>query len=199
MSNNKENSNLPHRDAVTNFQINTLLNAVGLLANVLTNPPRDIEGVPQHLDGGSKCAAEASFINVCSRIDEIVSDPTRWGFHFQEHLEYKLGELYQQEINLRNAQQRAIEEVNSPHRVYGPTLVKLKDGTFAAVLGDINDDIEKCIVGVGVTPEEAIKAFDEVFKGEPSQAMINWLAKKDAEEKKPKRKKKDDTHSKDSH
>lgn len=188
MSNPKENTTLPHRDQITNFQINTLLNVAGLLANVLTNPMREFEGVPSPaLDGGIKTSAEASFINACNRIDEIVSDPARWTFKMQEHLEYKLGEIYSREIQLKEAQLKSVNEVNSPHFLYKPTLVRLKDGTYAAILGDLND-VDNSLVGVGLTPADAMKSFDEAFNGQPDQAMIDWLEKQSASA--PKKKKK---------
>lgn len=190
MGNPKENTTLPHRDQITNFQINTLLNVAGLLANVITNPMREFEGVPSPaLDGGIKTSAEASFINVCNRIDELVSDPARWTFKMQEHLEYKLGEIYAREIQLKEAQLKSVNEVNSPHFLYKPTLVRLKDGTYAAILGDLND-VDNSLVGVGLTPDEAMKAFDAAFVGAPSQAMAEWLEKQQSEQPQPKRKKK---------
>lgn len=182
MGKQQDDTKLPHRDQITNFQINTLLNVAGLLANVLTNPMREYEGVPSPaLDGGIKTSAEAVFINTCNRIDELVSDPARWTFKFQEHLEYKLGEIYTRELQLKDAQLKSANEVNSPHFLYKPTLVRLKDGTYAAILGDLND-VENSLVGVGITPEEAMKAFDEAFVGTPSQSMVAWLEKQEKEQ-----------------
>jgi hypothetical protein len=190
MSNkNNEYPKLPNRDTVTAVQVTTLLNVVGMLSNVLCN--QAYESIPgsHKLDGGPRIAAENTFINVCSRLDDILSDTGRWKFDFQDHLEYLLGKLYAQETAFREAQTRVANEASTPHAIHKPVLLRTADDLYIAVLGD-PADIDKSVIGLGSSPAEAMQAFDVVFNGGLPENMRLWLQNRIESEKTTKTKKK---------
>ena len=184
MSNNNQKNNpinLPHRDQVTAFQVQTVLNIVGVLSGVLHGPPVFIEqNIPQkkELDGGVKNSVETTLIHACSRLDDILTDPARWTFAMQEHLEYKLAALYHEETIWRQAQTRMINEHNSPHYNYNPTIIKLDTNEYIAIMGD-PQDMDNAVYGVGESPAQALEAFDTVFNGGMPDSMVRWLAKQE--------------------
>jgi hypothetical protein len=186
---------LPQRDSVTNLQVSTLLNVVMTLTGVLLNPTRENDDPNwrdrKKLDGGALAAAETTFINVCSRIDEILADKTRWNFEAQNQLESEIAKVYQQQRLALKAQTEATEEISSPHRQYNPKLVKLSDSSWIAILGDENN-LDNAIVGVGYSPAEALAAFDGMFKGDLPDSVAHWLAEHEAMEITEKQKQNED-------
>lgn len=152
---------LPQRDEVTARQLGCLLQAAATLYPILLNHDPDKESN----NGGPLEAAEATFTKICDRIDSIIDDPKRWNLDLQNTLEMQLSELYQSHINLLRTQQAATSLLASPHTIHKPSLLKLEDGSWLAVLGDLNNP-EKCIIASGRNPAEAMMAWDMVFTGQ---------------------------------
>lgn len=176
-NNNQQQTKFPARDTVTSVQLSNLLGVINSLSYLLTVPIRDSEtNIPSSgnpLDGGAKAAVEATVINACGQIDEILKDPSRWKLDWHEHLEYKLGEIYQQQLNFLRAQTAAVEEIRSPHYVYRPTLAQVADGNYLAFMGDQND-LENAVFGVGSSPAEAMRSFDQAFNGQVPEGTMKW-------------------------
>jgi hypothetical protein len=168
---------LPSRESINAMQITNLLNIFSLLTAYLvqaklTDAESDYHGGKQ--DGGVKCAVETTVINLCSRLDEALTEPGRWDLHAQNNLESTLIECYKQNTRMLRAQADGYEEIVSPHHRLKPMLVKMGND-WIAFCGDINN-IDNAIVGIGTYPEQAIKAFDELFRGGVPEHMKPWLA-----------------------
>lgn len=177
--NKQQETKFPARDTVTSVQLSNLLGVVNSLSYLLTNPVRDTDPIApgvNPLDGGAKAAVEATVINACGQIDEILKDPSRWKLDWHEHLECKLGEIYQQQLAFLRAQTAAVEEIRSPHYVYRPTLAQVADGSYLAFMGD-KDDLEHSVYGVGASPAEAMKSFDQAFEGQVPEGTMKWYKK----------------------
>lgn len=173
---NHENQKLPNRDNVTKSQTDTLLQIASLMANVLVNPQRDFEGTEgTKLDGGAHMAAATTFINACAKLDEIITDKARFNFESQNMIEAQYFQALKQQTIFVREQTETVRELNTPHSRYRPDLRKLSDGNWAAMLGDPRD-LNNAIVGVGVTPQQAIEAFDGVFVGSLPQHLLDYLA-----------------------
>lgn len=175
---------LPQRDTVTNLQIGTLLNIGGMLTNILLNPLRENDdskwrGLPQ-LDGGVLAAAEATFINLCAKLDEIIADETRFNFNSHNTLEAQLSEVYAAHLEFTRAQTSATRSIEAPHRQYNPAIMRLPDGNYIAILGSLKD-LDGSITGYGPTPALAIEAFDGIFNGKLPDHLVEWLKKKQIE------------------
>jgi len=177
-----------HRDLSTQNQIHMLLAVSQTMMGFLINPSREAENIPgQHsLPGEARIAAETTFIKSCSVLDAILEDKKRWTPEFQEKLEKFWQESITQSISESKARQASFEaqklaadEVRSPHFRYRPALLMLKDGCYAAVLGDLNKP-EESIAGIGDTPAEAVDQFDNVFRGEVSPEVGEWLTEREA-------------------
>jgi len=175
-----------HRDLSTQNQVNSLLAIGGAMMDFLTEKPKDAENIPglRPLPGEARAAAETTLIKVCDRLDTILDEKERWGIAYQLSLEKMFIEsakrsrilaerqlkMFLMETQKAEAQRDAALEVKSPHFRYKPTLFALKDGGWAAFLGDEND-LDHGITGVGASPAEALKAFDMVFSGKMPEHM----------------------------
>jgi hypothetical protein len=178
MSNGQSKSSaqipVPQRDNVTKSQVDTLLQIASLMANVLVNPQRDFEGTGTSLDGGAHTAAVNTFVNVCSKLDEIVSCKDRFGFDYQTLLERQMFEHFKQNTLFVREQTEAVRELNTPHSRYRPNIIKMLDGNWAVILGNVAD-LDNAIVGIGITPQQAIESFDGMFTGNLPQHLIDYL------------------------
>lgn len=172
---------LPHRDSVTSFQVRTLLDIANVMAGALIAPLSEFTRA--EMDGEAKLSAAATFIGACSRLDDIISDKSRWDLENHDTLEKKLSEVYTQNLAFLTAQTEAAKEVNSPHFIYRPLILKLnKPGAaieYVAILGDPKD-LDNCIIGVGITPKQALEAFDGMFTGNMPDHLVEWLAQREA-------------------
>jgi hypothetical protein len=162
---------LPHPDAVTNAQVVTLLNMIGMLTPMLISPNENIPGKSAP-EGCVTDSAAATFINVCNRLDEIIADKKRWDTSFQETCEMRATTIHLQNMEVLKAQQEAAAEVSSPHFRYRPN-VSVAPGGWMAYVG--HPETPNVILGLGRTPDEAIKNFDLVFKGTVPPYMVAWL------------------------
>jgi hypothetical protein len=137
----KSQNNLPSRAQVTAQQVQVLLHVVGMLSPYVLQPHRELENIPGQnaMNGEAATAAQTTFINVCSKLDAILADDTRWTMDINQTLENQLYAVYVTQQELLKEQIIATKEINLPHNKYRPTLYKLRDNTYAAILGDLDD------------------------------------------------------------
>jgi len=156
----------PPRDTVTAQQIATLINAARGLVGCLHHPDETPIGGPT--DGGIQLAVEASVNRICSRIDELVADDSRWSMKDQETLEKDMSFMLKNQGQAAIAHRRALEATQLPQFKVRPLLVKLTSEAWVAYLGDI-EDRDDCIVAIGTYPQEAFNNFDKVYLGMSSE------------------------------
>lgn len=179
-----------HRDISTQSQLQMLLQVSGMMLTALTA----VQNAEESSDGSTPClpeaklAAENTFIKVCDRLEKIIADEPRWSDEYQKSLERLYTEQHEERMKTFKAQRQAAEnqhraaelqaqnltELLTPHFKYKPALLKLEDGKFMALLGDAAD-AQSGIVGVGDSPAEAIKSFDEFFQGSIPDPLRAWL------------------------
>jgi len=177
----QKTSPLPQRDSITSLQIGTLLNTIATLSNMLAIPEHAADN-PHHdkpeLDGGARSAMEASLIHTCDRLDTIIRDESRWSFDAQNGLEAAILKNYEQNLAFLKAQTAAAEEITKPHFKYRPAIIRLPDGLWVAILGDLAH-LDTALVGIGPTPDEAVRSFDQEFKGSVPAGLSAWLDKRE--------------------
>lgn len=167
--------NVPERNLTTSQQTQTLLGVCGMFWSMLQGPPQLDEGLPKAgtVQGEARTAAEMTFVKACDALQVILDDKQRWDFTFQASIEHHFREATALNRDFLIAQKHAAEEKASPHFRWQPSLVRLTTGEWAAVLGDI----ETGIVGVGNNAQEALDAFDAMFRGEISESVKTFLEK----------------------
>lgn len=188
---NPQKQMLPSRDAVTGFQVNTVLSIVQTMGQFLSSP--DIDPANPHkpggsMDGGPRASAEVTFTKACEKLDSILEDKSRWDLEIQRLLELQLAKLMQEQRVFLAAQTAASLALNTPTYLHEPTIINAGDGSFVALLGD--PDAPACL-GIGDSPEAACQDFDKSFKGEVTESQLKWLSEHpDETPKKPAKKKK---------
>lgn len=153
-------------------QVNTLLNIGGLLLNYIR--PMESANVPgsaPQIDPSTKMAAETTFIKVCNTLDSILDERSRWTMKGLGKLEKALHHMYAANEDFIETQTQAAYLLTCPHSRFRPTLAKLSDGNFAAILGDISKP-ETAIIGIGPSAEAALLNFDEVFTGREKEQIL---------------------------
>ena len=166
--------NLPERQLTTSQQVNTLLGVCGMFWSVLHSGAPDPETESPRLRGEPRLAAESTFIKACAALQQVLDDPRRWDFEYQNTIEADYKESIELNKDYLRAQKAHAEEMASPHFRLQPSLLKLTDNTWMAILGDINN-IEHAIIGVGANPKEAFESFDKSFSGETSESVIKFI------------------------
>lgn len=166
---------LPSRDAVTGFQVNTVLQIVQTVGQFLVQP--DIDAANPHkpggsMDGGARDSATVTFIKACEKLDLILEDKGRWDMEVQQLLELQLAKLMRDQMAFLAAQTAASLALNSPTYLHQPTIVNAGDGNFIALLGDPENP---ACIGIGGSPAEACADFDKSFTGQTTPNQIRWL------------------------
>lgn len=175
----KKNFLAPNRNAMTNEQVQTLLQIAGCMHMVLTQPPDTEYPKRPELDGEVKSSAEATLIKACAQLDNIVDDNARWTTNTQDNLERKLTDVYDGQLKVFESQIAVNLLFQTPHHRFRPLIFPTVEGEYLVVLGDPKH-LDEAIYGLGPTPELALKAFDEVFAGKMPDHMIEWLAEREA-------------------
>lgn len=174
-NNNHQIRSIPDREATTAVQVNSLLSIAQAMAYALLAPNHNISE-PHHskpeLDGGSKSAAEMTFIECCNRLTDMIRDDSRWDLLLQKALGIQAVKLNQTHIEVLEIQKKAVSGLATPSYKHKPTLIRLTDGYYCAYLGDKPED---SLCGIGRTAEEAFAAFDKVFVGQVPESMIQYL------------------------
>lgn len=161
---------LPSRDQVTSVQVQTLLHAAQTLNSLVVSrgATEDSGGAT---DGGVAAAVDSTIIRICSQLDNIVDDVSRWSMDTQGRLERQLELVYAANLDVLNTQKEAVKQSMSPHLTAGAKLLKIENGQWVAILGNPHN-LDECIVGIGDNPADALKNFDEVFRGAKNK-LIN--------------------------
>ena len=128
------------------------------------------------LDGGVKMAIENTMVNVCSRIDAIVGDESRWSLEERNKLEEQIHKSYQASADLFEKQRALAAEANTPHAKYTPGLMRIRPGMWMAIKGSL-ENLDGSIVGLGESPKAALDCFDACFNGEISQEQQDYIKK----------------------
>lgn len=151
------------REAITAAQIHHLLSVAGTMASIAHRHPTLDEDENETLPAKTEAqiAAENTFINACSVLDQILADPMRWDLSFQQQQE----KVFQaQQLATVNRRIRDLEECDLPHVRFSPSLYRTVDGKWMALLGD-PDSPGSGVTGIGNSPQEAINNFDATFLG----------------------------------
>ena len=159
--------NMSSRELLTQMQLTSLLNVASFSWSALQGPPRhpfsdESPAAPEKTEGW--IAAENLFIKTCAAIEQIVEDRQRFDFTFQKRVEEDYAQAMRLNLEYIQAHRDAAVQAASPHMQVNPSLVKMQDGSYMAVLGNMAD-LHNCIVGAGRSPQEALDAFDLAFKG----------------------------------
>lgn len=167
---------MPSRDAVTGFQVNTVLQIVQTMGQFLTQP--DIDAANPHkpggsMDGGARSSAEVTFVKACEKLDSILEEKSRWDLEIQRLLELHLAKLMRDQMIFLQAQTAASLAINTPTYLHEPTIINAGDGNFIALLGD---PTHPACIGIGNSPEAACLDFDKSFRGEVTENQLKWLA-----------------------
>jgi len=167
----------PNREAVTTGQLQNAMMVCSTAITGLIHWHRDDEEskyTPQ--DSEARIALENTLITACARLDKILIDDRRWSIEYQMGLENEFKKSHASNLAFLESQQKASEEVASPHFQHRPRLAKSEDGQlWVAIMGD-EKDLDNAVLGIGRTPEEALAEFDKNFQGkEKSPEVIAFL------------------------
>ena len=162
----------PNKDNATTSQISNLLQIVGVLTACMT-AAEDYQG--GKLDGGTKAAISGTIIEVCNRLGQMMGEKSRWDIGEYVGLTNEMKKMYEENTKLIVAQRAAYEDATSPHARYKPSLVKLGNGKWLAIAGDLGN-IDNALVGIGDYPEQAVEQFDALFKGKVTPELAKFLA-----------------------
>lgn len=175
----------PPRDAVTGNQLSMLLNAAHMMISCARAPSAD-EDEGGAKDGGTKSAAEATFIKICDRIDQVLDDSSRWSMENQDTLEKDMSGMLKAQTSTAEMHRRILNHTQLPHFRFHPKLVKLKSA-WIAVVGDLQDRAGS-IIAIGLSPQDAFNHFDRVFMGreteETHQDLLDELLKETKQQRK---------------
>lgn len=173
---------IPSREQVTNLQVSTLLSSLATLLPFYRRGSRwdsdDDSATVSRIDGGAQMAMETTIVNICDRLDSIVTDQGRWSMEATNNLERHLAMLYTEHAKTLKLQQQQLYYMARPSSRHNPAMLRLRDGSWLAILGRI-EDIDNAIVGIGGSPEQALEAFDEMFKGKIPSHLEAWMAVRD--------------------
>lgn len=170
---------LPSREHISAMQVTNLLSIFGAMGNFLIYSANVEEEKGGKLDGGVRMAAESTLVKVCAKLEEVIDEKPRWTAATYNDLESHLANIYKENARMLGAQAAAYEEVISPHYRLKPSLVKMTDGTWIAFCGDPTN-LDNALVGAGVSPQNALEAFDALFKGQIPEHLAKWIAEREA-------------------
>jgi len=166
---------MPTREALTRSQLETLHTVMHNLSPYLLGSQRSFlasldEDLPPKLDGGVVASAATTFINVCSRIDEILLDKSRWDTAAHDKLYDAIAAVQKAQVDYLSAQAEGAKMLQRPSIQFHPTVAN--DGErFVAFYGDIKR-VGYAIIGIGNTPAEALVDFDRAFLRSPQDQII---------------------------
>jgi hypothetical protein len=161
---------LQTREVMTQAQVMPILHMVQALVSCLNGPAfMTDETTRKDLDGGVKSAMESTIIRACGRLDAILGEDSRWTIS-----ESPVEKYLSTQSALAEAQMKLTQHAMKPHQRHKPALIKMSDGNWCAMLGDV-DDLDNAITGIGRTPQEALDAFDGMFTGQIPPALLDFL------------------------
>lgn len=168
---------IPTREVTTSQQLSNLLGVAGFTASFLGHvyaEPDPDKSKPTFRE--AHLAAENTFIQTLAAIDKVVEDAARWTLEAQQFAE----DAYKKAVKLNEeflvAQKKAAEEIVKPHSKAHPSLLRMADGAWLAILGSLAD-IDNSIMGVGDSAQQALDEFDESFCGRVGPNTLAWIKK----------------------
>jgi hypothetical protein len=162
---------LPSRESVTEHQILMLMHMMNGLNPFLLGSPLNPEfSPPQKIDGGVACAASVSFINLCSRLDAILADNSRWDTLLHDRLYASIEKVQTAQVKFLEEQAASAAAVRRPCFQMRPTIAQSSED-FIAVFGDLSKP--GCyIIGRGKTANEALLDFDKAFDRTTAEQLL---------------------------
>jgi hypothetical protein len=143
----------------TATQLGILLNAMnGLLPYVMKGSALHFPGADGHpieMDGSAVEAASATVINITTRIDKILSDEERWDLAHVKHATEQINAI-------ASKQQAALDSALRPCMQLRPTLGFSPVNASWVAVYQAEDGLVP-LVGIGASPDDALKSFDEQF------------------------------------
>lgn len=158
-------------DSVTALQIDTLLRVSAHFSGIVFFGGERTE----EPNGNCLTSAQATFINTCNALDNLLTDPSRWSLGHMNRADERLEQAHELNLQFLRNQAEASKEISTPHWRYRPALMRTDSGKWMAFLGDLERDPSSCIIGIGSFPDEAISAFDSMFSGKIPPHMVDWL------------------------
>jgi len=162
---------IPSREQVTNLQVSTILSSIQTLMPFFHSSDWKDGGV---MDESTKFSVQTTMIKLCNRLDMVMDDNDRWSMKSTGELEKHLSNLYSEHARTLKLQQQQLYYLNRPHVRHSPSLYRLVDGSWLAILGNL-DDINNAVVGVGGSPAQALEAFDDMFNGKIPTHLQPWM------------------------
>jgi hypothetical protein len=162
---------LPTKESVTEHQLVMLLSIINNLGPYLLGlhgPLREFEA-PAKIDGGVATSASVTFINACTRLDEILLDKSRWDTAAHDRLYDSIEQVQAAQVQFLHEQAEAARATRLPSFQLRPMIAT--DGEkFLAVYGDVNKP-GHALIGIGATPKEALEDFDRAFDRVPAEQL----------------------------
>lgn len=171
MNTQKPGGYIPNRESIAEQQVNTALSMLHALMPYILAPHRDPLNPPKELDGGTECAVAATFIKICSRLDAMLDDPTRWKLEDHDKLYAAILESHRVQQVFVKEQIEAAKVVQRPSYQLKPTLAVAPDNSYVAYWGNIKE-AGGALIGKGNTPAEALSDFDKAFHRMPSEQLV---------------------------
>jgi len=167
---------VPSREYITDQQVGILLASIREVG-IWMAKSEDL--VP----GEARTAAENTFIGLCTRLDSLVNDETRWSMGATQNFYDELVETQKAQQEFLSTQTAAASLVLRPSYTHRPTL--MRDEThFYAIWGD-STRAGASIIGVGATANAALADFDAAFDRAPKDQLNLILETEDPEETPP--------------
>jgi hypothetical protein len=177
---------IPSRESASTNQFSVLLSLTHALQPYLLLSPQELGAAPPPaLDGGVVAAAATTFIKTCSKLDELLDDPSRWNLESQDALYDALVQTQEHQQRFLQMQTAAAASLMRPAFQLRPVLL-LVEGGYIAVHGDLTSS--SAVIGSGPTPEAALLDFDVAFQRKPEEQKT-VVAEPPVEPLKKKRKK----------
>jgi len=162
---------IPNRESIAEQQVNTALNILNHLAPYILAPHREFPHLPKELDGGTECAAAATFVKVCARLDAMLDDNSRWKLEDHDQLYAAILESHRVQQVFVAEQIEAAKVVQRPSYQFRPTLAVAPDNHYVADWGNLSEP-GGALIGRGRTPAEALVDFDQAFHRMPNEQFV---------------------------
>lgn len=171
----KSFSPIPSRESCHAQQLFSLLQITQALQAYLVPPLPEVGTAAIELDEQVEAAAVKTFVGTCARLDELLSDKSRWSLAPQDELYESLVKTQQEQQEFLRAQTAAANGLQRPSYLLRPVLASFNN-EYLAVWGN-SEVAGGSIVGRGPTPAAAFADFDEAFSRTPDK-QVQIIAEK---------------------
>jgi hypothetical protein len=120
---------------------------------------QEVGHAAREMDKEVKLSAEATFINCCNRLDNLLAD---FGDALETDREKVFKQIGKATLDAEKERAAALRESRRPAVIYRPHISRTDAGQWCATYGDLRQP-ETCVVGVGNSPEDAMLDFDREF------------------------------------